>query len=49
MTFIAPTKVFGPYGGSGGESGVTFGQIQGFYGRVGEGIDQIGAKGILYG
>lgn len=42
-------KVFGPYGGSGGGSGITFGLIQAFYGRSGGGIDHIGAKGNLFG
>ena len=54
LTFIALHEnglfeVFGPYGGSGGSSGITFGEIQAFYGRSGGGIDQIGAKGKLYG
>ena len=53
IAFIAasttvPFHVFGPYGGSGGGSGVTFATgINGFYGRSGHGIDQIGLIGEL--
>ena len=55
MTLIVKRKTTGeiyasgPIGGSGGTSGITFGLIQAFYGRSGSGIDQIGAKGILFG
>ena len=54
LTFLAlhhdgEFEVFGPFGGSGGGSGITFGDIQAFYGRSGGGIDQIGVKGRLFG
>ena len=54
ITFMAVSNigrgfyVYGPYGGSGGGSGIKFGEIQGFYGRSGHGIDQIGFKGRLF-
>ena len=54
ITFLAVPNsgirfyVYGPYGGSGGVSHIKFGEIQGFYGRSGHGIDQIGFKGKLF-
>ena len=43
-------KIFGPYGGTGGKSpGFMFGVLQTFYGREGDGIDQIGLKGTKFG
>ena len=54
ITFLAASKkgkrfyVYGPYGGSGGTTNIKFGEIQGFYGRSGHGIDQIGFKGKLF-
>ena len=54
ITFLAVSDigrgfyVYGPYGGPGGVSGIKFGDIRGFYGRSGHGIDQIGFKGRLF-
>ena len=53
-TFLAVSNngigfyVYGPYGGSGGATDIKFGNIQGFYGRSGHGINQIGFKGKLF-
>ena len=41
-------KVLGPYGGTGGGSGIIFGEIQALYGRSGYGIDNLGFKGKLF-
>ena len=54
ITFLAMCNsgrgfyVYGPYGGSGGTPHIKLGEIQGFYGRSGHGIDQIGFKGKLF-
>ena len=54
ITFLAMSNrgrgfyVYGPYGGTGGRSVIKVGEIQGFYGRSGHGIDQIGFKGRLF-
>lgn len=41
-------KVLGPYGGTGGGSGIIFGEIQALYGHSGYGIDNLGFKGKLF-
>ena len=41
-------RMSGPYGGTGGTSAVTFGEIQAFFGRSNSGIDQLGFKGKLF-
>ena len=41
-------KMFGPYGGTGGTSAVTFGEIQAFFGQSNSGIDKLGFKGKLF-
>ena len=40
-------KMFGPYGGTGGTSAVTFGEIQAFFGQSNSGIDKLGFKGHI--
>lgn len=39
-------EVFGPFGGTGGTSGIVLGEVRAFYGRAANGIDQIGVKGV---
>ena len=42
-------KVLGPYGGTGGGSGITFGEIQAFFGHSEtSGISHLGFKGKLF-
>lgn len=41
-------RVLGPYGGSKGNSGITFGEIQALFGRSKRGIDNLGFKGKLF-
>lgn len=44
-----PFGIIGPYGGSGGESGVVIATgFHGLYGRSGDGINQLGFYGELY-